>query len=101
MESRIKSFKTQANAVAREISMLAIACDIDIEQDQVAERILKNDGNVCRRKNPQAFEKLRLHLLAFFPLENEAIERLNADDVGSALNEVRESIRALRNAGKV
>jgi len=34
MESKFKSAKTQANAFAREISMLAIACDIEIEHQQ-------------------------------------------------------------------
>ncbi|RLA35003.1 MAG: hypothetical protein DRR11_01085 [Gammaproteobacteria bacterium] len=100
MESKFKSVKTQADAMAREISMLAIACNIDIDQDQVAQRVLKNDSSVCRRKNPQAFEKLRQHLMAFFPLKQRAIDRMSAEHVGKALNEVRASIRALRNAGK-
>ena len=100
MESKFKSVKTQASAIAREVSMLAIACDIDIDQDKVAQRILKNDSTVCRRQNPKAFEKLRHHLMAFFPMENKAIENLSAEHVASALNEVRAGIRALRNAGK-
>jgi len=100
MESKFKSVKTQASAIAREVSMLAIACDIDINQDQIAQRVLNNDSTVCRRQNPKAFEKLRRHLMAFFPMKNKAIENLSAEHVGKALNEVRASIRELRDAGK-
>ncbi len=100
MESKFKNVRIQIDAIAREISMLALACDIDIDQDHVAQRVLKNDSAVCRRKNPQAFEKLRHHLMAFFPLENKAIENLGAEYVGKTLDEVRAAIRALRNAGK-
>jgi hypothetical protein len=100
MESKFKSIKIQANAIAREISMLAIACDIDIYQDHVAQRVLKNDDSVCGRRNPQAFQKLRHHLMALFPLEEKAIERLSAVYVRETLDEVRTSIRALRDAGK-
>ncbi len=100
MESEFKSLKVQASAIAREISMLAIACDIDIEQDQLAQRVLRNDDTVCGRKNPKAFEKLRHHLMAFFPLEKRAIDRLSARNVRDTLDAVRADIRALRDSGK-
>jgi hypothetical protein len=101
VESRFKSLKIQASAIAREISMLAIACDIDIDQDHLAQRVLRNDDSVCGRKNPKAFEKLRHHLMAFFPLKKGAIERLSARNVRDTLDEVRADIRALRDAGKL
>jgi hypothetical protein len=100
VESKFKSLKVQASAIAREISMLAIACNIDIEQDQLAQRVLRNDDSVCGRKNPKAFEKLRHHLMAFFPLEKGAIDNLSARNVRDTLDEVRADIRALRDAGK-
>ena len=100
MESKFKSLKVQASAIAREISMLAIACDIDLEQDHLAQRVLKNDVTVCGRKNPKAFEKLRHHLMAYFPLEKEAINNLSARKVRDTLDAVRADIRALRDAGK-
>jgi len=74
MESKFKSMKRQAAAIASEISKLMIACDIDIHQDQMAKRVLRNDLSVCGRRNPQAFEKLRRHLMAFFPLKKAAID---------------------------
>jgi len=100
MESKFKSLKTQASAIARELSMLTIACDIDIHQDHVAQRVLKNDATVCGRNNPMAFEKLRRHLMAFFPMEEAAIRGVSAEYVRETLDEVRASIQALRDAGK-
>jgi len=80
--------------------MLMVACDIDIHQDHLAKRVLQNDVSVCGRKNLAAFEKLRHHLMAFFPLEKASIERLDASQVKAALDEVRADILLLRNAGK-
>jgi len=100
MEQKFRSLKTQATAIAREISMLMIACDIDIHQDQIAKRVLLNDLSVCGRKNPQAFEKLRHHLMAFFPMKGVAIERLSARQVRDTLDEVRAELLQLRDAGK-
>jgi hypothetical protein len=96
MESKFKSMRTQATAVAREVSMLMIACDIDIHQDQIAKRVLQNDLTVCGRKNPKAFEKLRRHLMAFFPLKKAAIEKLDVGQVKAALDDVRGEILRLR-----
>lgn len=100
MESQFKNMKTQASAIAHEVSMLLIACDIDIHQDHIATRVLRNDMTVCGRNNPAAFEKLRHHLMAFFPLEKSSIERLGAAQVKAALDDVRAEILRLRDAGK-
>ena len=99
MESKFKSLKTQASAIAREVSMLMIACDIDIHQDQIAKRVLQNDLTVCGRQNPKAFESLRRHLMAFFPLKMASIDKLDAGQVKAALEEVRAEILRLREAG--
>jgi len=98
-KSRHRYWSGQIDAIAGEVSRLAIACDIDIDEPDVAERILKNDDSVCRRKNAEAFRKIREHLMALFPLEERAIKRLGADDTQEILEEVRGSIRRLRAAG--
>ena len=89
----------QVDALGHEISKLALVCDIELGQPGLAERILKNDDSVCRRKDPESFRKLRQHLLALFPLEARAVERLGADDTKEILDAVRESITAIRQAG--
>jgi len=77
-----------------------IACDIDIHQDHIAERVLKNDLTVCGRKNPKAFNALRHHLMAFFPLEMASIDQFDASQVKIALDDIRAEILRLREVGR-
>ena len=89
----------QIEAIAGEVSRLAIACDIELGQPGLAERILKNDESVCGRKNPKAFRQIRLHLMALFTVEVESVERLGANDTKKILDQVRSAIVAIRQAG--
>lgn len=89
----------QVDALGHEISKLALVCDIELGQPGLAERILKNDDSVCRRKDPESFRKLRQHLMALFPLEANAVERLGPEDTKEILDAVRASITAIRQAG--
>ena len=90
----------QMDSIVHEVSRLAIACDIDFFAPDAAERILNNDATVCGCANPKAFEEMRHHLMAFFPLQERAIERLGAEETKEILDEVRAAIRELRNAGR-
>ena len=98
-KSRHRYWSDQFDNIAQELSKLAIACDIEMFKPGTAERILKNDESVCRRKNPDAFRQIRTHLMALFPLEESAIRRLGPDDTKEILDEVRAAIRRLRDAG--
>ena len=49
--------------------------------------------------NPDAFRKMRQHLMAVFPLEKAAIERLGADDTQEILDQIRATVAALRSPG--
>jgi len=89
----------QFDAIGREISKLALVCDIQLGQPGLAERILKNDETVCGKKNPEVFRQLRQHLLALFPLEEQAVERLGSKDTKEILDRVREAIISIRRAG--
>jgi hypothetical protein len=97
--SRHRHWSDQIGAISRELSRLAIACEIEFFEPGIAERILKNDESVCRRRNPQAFRKIRQHLMALFPLQEAAIARLGPDDTQDILDQVRASIIALCSAG--
>jgi hypothetical protein len=94
-----RHWSQQIEAIAREISRLALVCDIKLGQPGLAERILKNDDTVCGKKNAESFRRLRQHLMALFPLEEHAVERLGAADTKEILDRVRESVLAIRNAG--
>ncbi|MGI9271310.1 MAG: hypothetical protein ACR2QT_06005 [Woeseiaceae bacterium] len=89
----------QIDALAHELSRLAIACDIELGSPGLAERILKNDESVCGRKNPTAFRKLRQHLMALFSVEKGAIDRVGAEDTKVILDQVRAAIVDIRQAG--
>jgi hypothetical protein len=90
----------QIQAVAAELSKLAIACDIKMFEPGTGERILKNDDSVCGRKNPEAFQKMRMHLMVLFPLKKRAVDELGATDTKRMMEELREAINALRNSSR-
>ncbi len=89
----------QIDGIAQELSMLAIACGIELGKEGLAERILKNDESVCTRKNPEAFQKARKHLMALFSVEEGAIDRIGAQETREMLDKVRAAITSLRAAG--
>ena len=62
----------------------------------VFERVLTGDQTVCDRQNPEVFEKLRKHLMAYCQVEKKAIKRLGTDDVQIMLDEARASMARLR-----
>ncbi len=95
-KSKHKYWSRQFDNLAAEISRLCIACDIKMLEPGVAERVLKGDDSVCGYKNPEVFEKIRTHLMAFFQVEEKAISRLGADEVVNIMDEMRASITRLR-----
>ena len=86
----------QLNNLAAEMSRLCIICDIKMLEPGIGERVLKGDQSVCGRKNPEVFETLRKHLMAYCHLEEKAIRRLGIDDVRIMLDDVRAAIAQLR-----
>lgn len=86
----------QIEAVAGEISRLAIACNMKMMEPGIAERVLHGDESVCGRKNPEAFRKLRKHLMAFFQIRDSSVKRLGAKDTQEILDGVRAAIQKLR-----
>ena len=99
-KNKSRYYSEQLGAIGDELSRLAIACDIDFFAPDTAERILKNDVTVCRRSNPKAFEKIRHHILALYPLEESAIERIGVEQTQEILEEIRVHLRKLRNLGR-
>lgn len=98
-EYKHKYWGRQIDNIARELSRLAIICDIELGKPGLAERILKNDESVCGRKSPKSFHLMRQHLMALFSLEERAIERLGPKDTKEILDQVRAAIVEIRQAG--
>ena len=98
-EHKHRYWGRQIDGIAQELSRLAIACDIELGREGLAERILKNDESVCGRRNPEAFQLIRKHLMALFSIEEGAIDRLGAAETKEMLDKVRAAITDLRTAG--
>ena len=99
-ESHYRNFDSVLRSIASEFSKLAMACKVDFEAPGVFERIIRADTSVCGTNNPEAFRKMRKHLLALMPLERDAIEELGADAVKEMLRQVSEELRVLWEGGK-
>lgn len=95
-----KRLTDQIHAVAAELSKLAIACDIKMFEPGVAERILKDDDSVCGRKNPEAFQQMRKHLMVLFPLRKRAVDEIGAAETKQIMAQVRAAVIALREASR-
>lgn len=98
-EHKHRYWGRQIDGIAQELSKLAIACDIELGKEGLAERVLKNDESVCGRRNPEAFQLARKHLMALFSVEEGAIDRLGASETKEMLDKVRAAITDLRIAG--
>lgn len=98
-ESKHRHWTRQLDNLATEMSRLCVACDIEMLEQGIAERVLNGDESVCGRKNPEVFEKLRKHLAAYVQTAEKSIDRLGVDDTRAMLDEVRASIARLRGEG--
>ena len=82
----------QLGNLATEMSRLSTVCDISMLDPGILERILRNDDSVCGRKNPPVFRMLRLHLIVFYHIEEQASRRLGDDEVRLMLDEVMSAL---------
>ena len=89
-------YAPQFKGIARELSRLAIALDIDVEQEGIGERILKNDQSVCGRKNETAFRQLREHLMGLYSLESKALEHMSPGELRGSLDHIWGAVLAWR-----
>jgi hypothetical protein len=89
----------QIETLAHELSVLSIACDIELGKPGRAERVVKNDKTVCGQQNPEAFRMLRQHLMALFIVEDRALDESDADHQLEILDHVRTAINHIQRAG--
>jgi hypothetical protein len=99
-ESRHRYWSRQIDGVAREVSKLSVACDIEILEPGIVDRILDNDDSVCGRKNPETFQDIRRLLMGLFVIEDRAVNRIGAEETKVILQQVQAAIVALRDGGK-
>jgi hypothetical protein len=87
------------DAIGDELLHLTIACDVNLRDPGVVERILKNDETVCGRKNPIGFRKLRDLLMATFSSVNKAIDRIGPDETKQIVDALLERLDRRREVG--
>ena len=87
----------QFKGILREISRLAIALDIDVEQAGVGQRVIAHDETVCGRRNEGAFRQLREHLMALYELEEKSLDHISPDELRGELDDIWGAVLAYRN----
>ena len=98
-DTKKNQLRREVDALAREVSRLAIACDIELGHQGLPERIFRNDETVCRKRNPEAFAKLRRQLIALAQIEGKAMEDLGREEAIGTLNRALAEVARLRKLG--
>jgi hypothetical protein len=95
-----KYWGRQIDAVVSELSRLAVACDMDILDPNVALKALRNDESVCKRKNPAAFKRIHELLMLLFTMSGKSMDRIGDADFAALAGPVLDKVRALRGGKK-
>ena len=95
-----KYWGRQIDAVVEEISRMAVACDIDILDPNVALKALRGDESVCKRKNPAAFKRIHELLMLLFTMSGKSMDRLGGAEFAELAGPVLDKVRALRGGKK-
>jgi hypothetical protein len=75
------AWQRHLDAIGEELLHLSIACNVNLREPNVIDRILKNDETVCGTRNPIGFHKLRNLIMATFSSLNKAMDRIGPDEV--------------------
>jgi len=94
------AWKRHLDAIGEELLHLSIACNVNLRDPDVIDRILKNDETVCGTRNPIGFHKLRNLIMATFSSLNKAIDRIGPDEVKMSTEGIKEWNDKRRAIGK-
>jgi hypothetical protein len=95
-QAQNKYWGRQIDAIVGELSRLAVACDMDILDPNVAQKALRGDESVCKRKNPAAFKRVHELLILLFTVSGKSMDRVGDADFAALAGPVLDKIRALR-----
>ena len=84
--------------IADELLHLAVACDVELRDPGVIERVLKGDDTVCGRRNEIGFEKLRKLLMATYDSLGKAIDRIGPEETRKITAAIRAELADRRDA---
>ena len=83
--SKHTAWSRHLDAIGDELMKLTIACGVDLREQGVIERIIKNDETVCTKPNPIGFRKLREPVMATFSSLGKAMDRIGLESPKGAL----------------
>ena len=79
--------------IDKEITTLALMCEVPLIQPGVIERVLHGDIQVCGKEKPAAFGKLRGLLMMHYSDQAKAIEALGPEQALAIVQQVVERLR--------
>jgi hypothetical protein len=86
------AWERHLDAIGDELLRLTTACDVNLRDPDVIDRIIKNDASVCGRNNPIGFRKLRDLLIATFSSVNKAIDRIGPGETKLIVDAIKERL---------
>jgi hypothetical protein len=98
-ETKHPAWARHLDVIGDELLRLTTACDVQLRDPGVIDRILKNDDTVCGKKNPIGFQKLRHLLVATFSSVNKAKDRIGMDETQLIIDAIRERLDRRRELG--
>jgi hypothetical protein len=93
------AWQRHLDSICDELIRLSIACDVQLRDPGVVERIIKNDETVCGNRNPIGFKKLRSLVMATFNSLNKAIDRIGPEEVKMITDGIAERLDKLKARG--
>ena len=91
------------DAIGDELMRLSIACDLQLRDPGVVQRILDNDETVCGTRNPVGFQKLQHLLKATIDSINKSVGRIGPDETRQITDAIMERLdhrRAIGGTGR-
>lgn len=95
-----KYWGRQIDAIVGELSRLAVACDVDITDPDVALKCLRGDESVCKRKNPAAFKRIHELMILLFTVSGKSLDRMGDSEFAALAAPILDKVRALRGGKK-
>ena len=80
------------DTIADELLRLTTVCGVNLREQGVVERIVKNDATVCTKKNPIGFRKLRDLVMASFNSLNKAADRIGPEETRLMVDAIMERL---------
>lgn len=98
-ESKHTPWVRHLDAIGDELLRLSIACDLQLRDPGVVDRILRNDETVCGTRNPLGFQKLQNLLKATFDSINKSVGRIGPDETKQIIDAITERLDHQRTIG--